>query len=105
MTEGLPDLSSAACFRCGSKSLTTFDIVETGRADSSRVSVRVCGKCHAAWCGADEGQNSDLCAIGIGAVLHALQIVRDMNQVPPFRVNKVYLAPLVAPEQTPRGKP
>ena len=103
MTEGLPDISGVACFECGSKHLVTLDIVETGRADSSRATVR--GKCHAAWCGADEGRNSDLCAMGIGAVLHALQIVRDMNQVPPFRVNKVYLAPLVAPEQTPRGKP
>jgi hypothetical protein len=94
MTEGLPDLSGVACFECSSKHLVTLDVAETGRADSSRATVRVCGKCHAAWCVADEGQNSDLCSIGIGAVLHALQIVRDLNRGLPFRVNKVYLAPI-----------
>lgn len=103
MTEGMLNLSGIECWKCQSKRLVTFDVVETGRAGSSRASVRVCERCQAAWRVADEGLNPDLCAMGVGAVLSTLRVVQEMNQVFPFRVNKMYLTP--APERPPEPAP
>lgn len=105
MTEGMPNLSGTACWRCQSKQLVTFDVVETGRANSSRASVRVCAVCQAAWRVADEGLNPDLCGMGVGAVLGTLRVVKEMNQGLPFRVNKMYLTPFVPPEHPPKPMP
>lgn len=104
MTEGMPNLSGTECWVCQSKQLVTFDVIETGRASSSRASVCVCEKCQAAWRVADEGLNPDLCAMGIGAVLSALRSVKEMNMGLPFRVNKMYLAPAPAPAPEPQRK-
>jgi hypothetical protein len=89
MTEGMPNLSGTECFACRSTQIDSFDVVETANANSCRVTVRLCERCLAIWCGLDEGRNPDLCSTGVYAVLRALRAVQEMNQGLPFRVNKM----------------